>query len=60
LGLQKIYRDGFKYKKAGVIVSGIIPEDEYQLALFSPNPDNNARRVMQVLDAINHSNGRTS
>lgn len=58
LGLQKIYRDGFKYKKAGVIVSGIVPEDEYQLALFSPNPDNNARKVMQVLDAINYSNGR--
>lgn len=58
LGLSKIYRDGFKYKKAGVIVSGIVPEDEYQLSLFSPNPDNNARKIMQVLDAINHSNGR--
>ncbi|MDI9863563.1 Y-family DNA polymerase [Flectobacillus sp. DC10W] len=58
LGLSKIYRDGFKYKKAGVIVSGIVPEDEYQLALFSPNPNNNARKVMEVLDAINHSNGR--
>lgn len=58
LGLSKIYRDGFKYKKAGVIVSGIVPEDEYQLALFSTNPDNNARKVMKVLDAINHSNGR--
>ncbi|MDI9858992.1 Y-family DNA polymerase [Flectobacillus roseus] len=57
LGLSKIYRDGFKYKKAGVIVSGIVPEGEYQLALFSPNPDNNARKVMQVLDVINHSNG---
>ena len=58
MGLSKIYQDGFKYKKAGVIVSGIIPEDEYQLALFSPMPDDKSKKVMQVLDSINHSNGQ--
>ncbi len=32
--LQKIYREGFRYKKAGIVLSEIIPEKEAQESLF--------------------------
>ncbi|NBB31644.1 Y-family DNA polymerase [Cellulophaga sp. BC115SP] len=57
LGFSKIYKEGYKYKKAGIIVSGIIPEDQYQLALFA-HPDSKTKKLMAVLDSINHSNGK--
>ena len=53
-GLSLIYKKGYSYKKAGVIVMGITPENEKQLNLFSEeNPKHKV--LMQVVDKLNNS-----
>lgn len=55
-GLRKIYKEGFFYKKAGVIVMGLIPEENRQLALFNEeNPKH--RNLMRQIDLLNRSLG---
>ncbi len=55
--LEKIYRAGYKYKKAGVLLDGIIPEGQAQLSLFL-TPDNGKKiSAMRVLDSINRRYG---
>ena len=61
--LAGIFRDGMVYKKAGVIVSGLVPKDQCSttLSLFpEEEPATNERdaRLMQAMDAINQRYGR--
>jgi DNA polymerase V len=47
--LNDIYQDGIAYKKAGVIVAGIIPAEQKQFSLFDEeNPK--YQRIMEVMD----------
>ena len=52
--LPHIWRDGFRYQKGGVILGSFTPRDHYQADLFD-NPGSPDRRLMAVIDAINHS-----
>ena len=46
-------------KKAGVILTGLMAEDQVQLNLFTPyNEDQKAMHIMRTLDAINEKWGR--
>ncbi len=61
--LDGIFRDGKVYKKAGVIVSGIEPEESCSttLSLFAEEAsaaDERDRRIMRVMDDINLRYGR--
>lgn len=59
--LEKIYRKGYRYKKVGVMLSGIIPESEAQLDLFYPfGKMEKNHSLMRTLDRINRSMGRES
>lgn len=54
--LKAIYKDGYAYKKAGVIVMGIRPDNETQLNLFvNENPKHSP--LMKTIDDINHKLG---
>ncbi len=56
--LTEIYRPGISYKKAGVILSGIVPASPLQLCLFDPvSGHSHRRRLMQVVDGLNHRFG---
>lgn len=57
--LQKIFRDGYKYKKAGVIVMGIGPDSPIQQDFFDINAEQieKMRRLDKVIDRINRFNG---
>lgn len=55
--LELIYFKGYRYKKAGVIVSGIVSAREIQGNLFDQVDRNKQKRLFQVLDAINKKNG---
>ena len=58
IGLKKIYKSGYQYKKAGVILMGISPDSATQLSLFeSPNPKH--RILMRAMDQLNQSIGST-
>ena len=57
--LQKLYRQGYHYKKAGVIVMGIGPNSPIQLNLFDTNAKQfeKMRKLDAVIDRINKLNG---
>lgn len=51
---EKLYQEGKKYKKAGVILGGIVPDDSVQGNLFA-NQRNIGRFLMEQIDNINFS-----
>ncbi len=55
-GLKLIYKEGYHYKKAGVIVMDLTPTNQKQLALFSEeNPKHHS--IMPVVDRLNKAYG---
>lgn len=56
-GLKALYQHGYHYKKAGVIVMGLCPEEQQQTNLFTaPNPKH--QQLMQVMDKVNTALGQ--
>ena len=57
--LQNLYRRGYHYKKAGVIVMGIGPNSPIQQDLFDTNAEQfeKMKRLDAVIDRINKVNG---
>lgn len=53
--LRQLYRPGFQYKKAGVILLDIVPQNAVQMNLFSPRNSEKSNRLMTVIDKINHT-----
>ena len=51
-GLKRIFREGYQYKKAGVIVMDITPEHQQQLKLFE-NSDPRHKVLMHTVDKLN-------
>ena len=50
--VKTIFKSGIKYKRAGVIVTGLVPEDNFQLDLFSKeNPKH--KHLMNAIDKMN-------
>lgn len=50
--VMSIFKTGIKYKRAGVIVSGLVPVDNYQLNIFE-NEDPKHLPLMQSIDRLN-------
>ena len=57
-GLKRIYRAGFRYQKAGVLLSEIVPPSAVQTDLFAGRTDGRSKIVMGLLDGINRRLGR--
>jgi DNA polymerase V len=56
IGLKAIYKEGFHYKKAGIVVMGLTPNSETQLSLFTTsNPKH--QPLMSVIDKMNTNFG---
>ena len=56
IGLKAIYKEGYNYKKAGVIVMGLTPNNETQLSFFdTSNPKH--QPLMSTIDKLNLSYG---
>ena len=57
--LGRIFRQGYQYKKVGVIVMGIGPDSTIQQDLFDVNAEQiqKMRRLDEVVDRINRMNG---
>jgi DNA polymerase V len=56
IGLKAIFKEGYHYKKAGVIVMGITTNNQTQLSIFSiSNPKH--QPLMSVIDKMNKSFG---
>ncbi len=50
--VKTIFKPGIKYKRAGVIVTGLVPEDNFQLDLFTKE-DPKHKPLMNAIDLIN-------
>ena len=58
-GLKMIYKDGYDYKKAGVMVDGLVPESQIQTNWLDSNLNNfEQRKLMRSFDHINNSIGK--
>jgi DNA polymerase V len=56
-GLKQIFREGYKYKKAGVIFNDLIPDDHVQMNIFEAYNFNKSKKIMKAIDDINLSLG---
>ena len=56
--LSAIYKTGYRYKKAGVIVFDIVPKDHIQCSLFDNVDRPKHAEIMKTLDEINSKFGR--
>lgn len=50
MGLHRIFKPGYEYKKAGACVSELSPESVFSPDMFT---DPKRRKIMQVMDEIN-------
>lgn len=57
-GLKTIFRPGFNYKKAGIIVSGIVPSNQLQQSFFDTIDRTKHAKLMNVMDQLNSKIGR--
>ena len=52
---DRVYQPGRSYKKAGVILSGLVPDTSIQANLFEPSSKSIGRFLMEMMDNINFS-----
>ena len=55
---EAIYKEGFHYKRAGVIVNDFVPEDERLISLFDEDEQNRHLPVMKAMDKLNRKFGK--
>ena len=53
LCIGRLYHRGFLFKKAGIVLSGLVSENRIQENLFDTVDRAKSRRLMQVIDAVN-------
>ena len=59
-GVDRFWREGFRYAKCGVILPDLVRAEHRQRSLFSPSDAKRAKRerLMAAVDAINRDMGR--
>jgi DNA polymerase V len=57
-GVEQIYRSGYKYKKAGVMLNQLVPADQMSRRFFGDVGYDRSHRVMKAIDEINRRHGR--
>jgi len=53
--VDRLYETGTWYKKAGVMLSGLVPDGSIQANMFSPETKNGSRLLMGMIDNVNFS-----
>lgn len=57
---RRIWRDGFRYAKAGVMLDGLVRPGRAQTSLFTAKDPEKSKRLMAALDRVNQEHGRDS
>jgi len=55
--LNRLYREGYRYKKAGVMLSGIVASRDLQMNLFLAESERGSASLMDTVDKVNRSHG---
>ncbi len=59
--LESIYKEGYRYQKTGIVLSGLIDVNTYDKNLFSTiNNDEKRIKLMQAIDHTNIKYGRNA
>ena len=58
VGLKRIFRDGYRYKKAGVMLMDLIEGGITQRSLFNDNAERKSPALMAAFDTLNERFGR--
>nr|WP_314257928.1 Y-family DNA polymerase [uncultured Devosia sp.] len=58
--VSALWRDGFRYSKAGIITQDLVPPAERQVALFDNMDHERAAKVMAAMDEANRRWGRAT
>lgn len=56
--LHPLFRTGLRYKKVGVFLNGLVPNNTFQGDLFAPPPSPKQTKLMQLLDGVNQAYGK--
>lgn len=57
-GLAAIYRQGYRYKKAGVLLDGLTPASGTARRLWDDDANEKQRALMRAMDTLNAKHGR--
>ena len=52
-GIEHVFREGYRYQKAGVILTALVPAHQVQTHLFDQHDRERSQRLMVAIDAIN-------
>ena len=58
--LKEIYKPGYRYKKVGVNLSGLIPQDYVQMNLFDTQIPAESSTLMKTVDRLNEKYGKST
>jgi len=56
-GIARIYREGYRYNKAGVMLTALVPASQVQGDLFDERDRERSSRLMRLLDRLNAEMG---
>lgn len=57
-GLKQIYKPGYRYKKVGVNLLHLVPDNQIQTSLFETRHKSESNEITQVVDALNNKYGK--
>jgi DNA polymerase V len=57
-GLGAIFKEGYNYQKAGVMVLDLVPQETTQMGLFDTEDRKKDKVLMQTLDSVNKAFGK--
>lgn len=52
-GIRQLYREGYEYKKAGVLLTGLVSASQVQTDLFDQHDRVRSKQLMVAFDQIN-------
>jgi DNA polymerase V len=57
-GLEMIYKPGYFFQKAGVVVMDMVPGTQIQLGMFVRHNHEKEKKLMDSMDSVNQCFGR--
>lgn len=56
----RIFKPGYNYKKCGILLNHLVPQNELQLSFFEQGISDKSTQLMKTMDRINHEYGNRS